>query len=417
MLRRYWLFFLVLSLLVLLVPACGGGGDGKTVAPTPTSTIGTTPTVTPVSSSSPTPTTQPQTSTPTSSTLVKIGAINSWSGPAALSGISIADPIIKLVEKQVKDQGGILGGRDVQIVRYDNRASVAEAQAGVTKLYYNDKVSAITMGGVSGAEYSAVAQACEDVQILYSSMAHVEDLSKYKFTVNATVQSDVNRAITIRFINEVLKPKTAACFGSDDSSAHSNIAAVSAALKAAGTDEVYNDFCPLATTDFSPYLTKIKYANPDVLYLYSGSNEVNIGVAKQMMELGGWGNIKVVATAAGEAAKAQPGGQGWYMFANWAPGIDYPGMTKFQNDFQSLLGRAPSSNMIYYYNSLWTAIYAIKLAGTDTDRVAIAHAARSGNLEWDTPMGHAKFQPDGTSGLSLIIEQIVNKAPVYVFGP
>ena len=105
------------------------------------------------------------------------------------------------------------------------------------------------------------------------------------------------------------------------------------------------------------------------------------------------------------------------MFANWAPGIDYPGMTKFQNDFQAMFGKAPSSNQIYYYNSLWTAVYAIKLAGTDTDRVAIAQAARSGNLEWDTPMGHAHFQPDGTSGLSLIIEQIVNKTPVYVYGP
>jgi branched-chain amino acid transport system substrate-binding protein len=329
----------------------------------------------------------------------------------------MADPVIKLVEKQVKDQGGILGGRNVKVVRYDNRASVAEAQAGVKKLYYDDKVSAITIGGVSGAEFSAVAQACEDIQILYVSIAHVEELAKYKFTVNATVQADVNRAVTLRFINNVLKPKTAAFFGSDDSSAHSNMAFMSEQLEVAGTKNVYLQYCPIDTNDFSSYLTKIKFENPDLLYLYSGSNEFNIGVAKQMMELGGWGAIKVVATAAGENAKNQPGAQGWYMFANWAPGLDYPGMTKFQNDFQTVNGRTPSSNQIYYYNSLWTAIYAVELAGTDTDRVAIAQAARSGKLEWDTPMGHAKFQPDGTSGLSLIIEQIVNKSPVYVYGP
>jgi hypothetical protein len=32
-------------------------------------------------------------------------------------------------------------------------------------------------------------------------------------------------------------------------------------------------------------------------------------------------------------------------------------------------------------------------------------------------MGRAHFQPDGTSGLNLIMEQIVNKNAVYVYGP
>ena len=47
-----------------------------------------------------------------------------------------------------------------------------------------------------------------------------------------------------------------------------------------------------------------------------------------------------------------------------------------------MFGRLPSSNQVYFYDSLWTAIYAIELAGTDTDLVAIGRVARSGNLEW-----------------------------------
>jgi hypothetical protein len=46
----------------------------------------------------------------------------------------LADPIIKLVEHQVKDMGGILGGRNIKIVKYDNRGSVAEAGAGAVQL-------------------------------------------------------------------------------------------------------------------------------------------------------------------------------------------------------------------------------------------------------------------------------------------
>jgi urea transport system substrate-binding protein len=252
------------------------------------------------------------------------------------------------------------------------------------------------------------------VGILYVSIAHVEDLTKYKFTVNATVQRDVGRGISNKFINEVLKPKTLALLGTDDAQAHSNMDGTKEAIEAAGTKTVYMEYCAIDTTDFSPYLTKIKYENPDLLYLYSGSNELHISVAKQIMELGGWGDIKVFTQPSGESAVTQPGAQGWYMYANWAPGLDYPGAVKFVNDFQAMHGRAPSANQVYYYNALWTAIYAIELAGTDTDRVAIAQAAHSGKLEWDTPMGHAHFMPDGTSGLGVIIEQVVDGAMVLV---
>jgi len=40
-------------------------------------------------------------------------------------------------------------------------------------------------------------------------------------------------------------------------------------------------------------------------------------------------------------------------------------------------------------------IEAIKLAGTDTDREAIAQAACSGNLAWETPLGYIHWGTDG----------------------
>jgi len=51
-------------------------------------------------------------------------------------------------------------------------------------------------------------------------------------------------------------------------------------------------------------------------------------------------------------------------------------------------------------------------SGTDIDRVVIAEAARSGKLEWNTPMGHAHYAPDGTAGLNLIMAQIQDKKMV-----
>jgi len=401
--KRLWLSLLVLSLLVLLVPACGGGEKTTAPASTPTATLA--PTSTPTSTPSPTAT-PTATASPAPSGPVKIGAINSWSGPAAVSGIVMADPIIKTVEKQVKDMGGILGGREVQVVKYDNRASVAEAVAGATKLYYDDKVSALVFGGVGEAEMEAVSAFAQENKILYVALGGIANLAEKTFTVNATVARDVIVPHGVQAVLKILKPKTAALLAVDQSDPRTRTQWRKELLEAAGVKVVYEDYIPIDTTDYSPYLTKIKYDNPDVAFFDSGVNEFFITIAKQIMELGGWGNIQAFSFPPGESAKAMPGAQGWYLQVLWLPEQQNPGSVKFLNDFQAANGRAPTSTHIYYYNCLWTAISAIELAGTDTDRVAIAQAARSGKLEWDTPMGVAHFDTNGVSDLSYQIGHI-----------
>ena len=144
--KRLSIVLMVLSLLiVILLPACGGGGEKKTPDSTHTPTAIATPTATP----SPTPT-----STPTPAGPVKIGAIQAWSGPMAMSGV-IADQIIALVEEQVKNMGGILYGREIKFIRGDDRGMVAESIAQAKKLTLDDKVTILTLGGESAAQFTA----------------------------------------------------------------------------------------------------------------------------------------------------------------------------------------------------------------------------------------------------------------------
>ena len=65
----------------------------------------------------------------------------------------------------------------------------------------------------------------------------------------------------------------------------------------------------------------------------------------------------------------------------WVPGLTYLGALKCQNDYQAMFNTLPTATQVYYYNGLWTAIYAVILAGTDTDLEKIAYLARfSGQL-------------------------------------
>jgi len=400
--KRCFLLLSALSLLLVLLPACGGGGGGKT----PTAIVTSTPTATTTPTATPTPTAIPTaTPTPASSGPVKIGAIASWSGSMAVTG-GLADKVIGLVEKQVKDRGGMLGGRELKVVRYDNAGSVAQGAAGVKKLVYDDKVSAVTMGGISGAEFDAVAAASEEAKVLFVAFGTVDDLEKYKFTLNGTVQRDAYIGQLVNFALKIVQPKTAAFLGAETTDSNVRIAGLKAGLEAAGIKTVYEQHFPAGTVDYSPYLTKIKYENPDFLFLDSGSNEFYVTVARQIVELGGWGNTKVLGTPALEYAKKQPSAEGWYEFALWVPGVEYPEAVKFYDGYKALYGSAPSSSQVYNYNCLIVAIAAIELAGTDTDLVKIAEAARSGNLEVDTPMGRAHFTPDGQSGLGVVIARL-----------
>ena len=402
--KRWLLVFIALSsLLLTLLPACGGNGEEETLAPTPVPTATSGPTLTPT----PTPTAVATvTPTPTSGGPVKIGAITSWSGPGAASGVGLADPMIKLVEKQVEDMGGILGGRAVKVFKYDNRASVAEAVAGAKKLVDDDKVSALVYGGISGAETEAVAGAAEELRVLYVNFGDTTGLAELKFVVNATVTDISWTQIMVTLANKVLNAKTVAFLATDFFDNHKRVQTEREQLKARGVNTVYEQYNPVDTTDFTSYLTKIKYANPEVLILEEGSNESNMTVAKQIMELGGWGDIKVLTIPGGAAALRLPGADGWYILVPWLPGLPYPGAVKFEHDYQAMYNRMPTSNHVYFYNPLWTAINAIVLAGTDTDLVKIAQAARSGKLEWETPMGHAHFTPDGLSGLTMSVAHV-----------
>jgi len=415
--RSLWYRFIALALaLVLIVPVLVACGKGNEETPTATATpIATAvPTVTPAATITPTGTPTP---TSTSSGPVKIGGLSAWSGPMAMSGTYYADQMTQLVQKQVKDMGGILGGRELQLVKYDERGSTAEAQAGVDKLYYDGKVSALVWGGESGTEFDAVAAVADQRQILFVALGNVNGLEDLKFTVDATVQAPADRIDPADFINSVLKPQTVAFLASDDAQAHNYVSGIKPMIEASGAKTVYEQYFSPSVTDYSPYLTKIKYVKPDVLYMFSGANEPFVSIAKQIVELGGWDNIKFVATPSAESAKNFAGAQGWYLWTPWLPSLNYPGSVKFINDYQAMFKGMPSGNHVYYYNCLWTAIYAIELAGTDIDRVAIGQVARSGKLEWDSPMGHAHYAPDGSSGLGVVMAQIQNKKLVIATTP
>ncbi len=396
--KRLFVILTVLSLVLpVLLTACGGGGGEKTYTATPTATV--TPTVMPTSTATSTATTT--TPTPGSGGQVKVGVLTVWSGPAAASGY-LGDQVLNVVNKKVKDMGGLLGGRELKIVKYDTRGSVADAAAGATKLVKEDNVCALAWGGISAGEINAIASAAEELKVLYApfnSPAPGRLENELHYTILPAPPSSANWVSKANLIISKLKPKTLAFLYNQDAELDRQIDQVTKMTEPAGIKTVYTGLVSLDTVDMTPYLTKILYEKPDVLVLGLYTPQT-MTTAQQIAELGGWGNIQVLGISGSDQASRLKGSWGWIVETAWAgPQSTYPASVQFVEDFKAAnSGAALNINHMWFYASLWTVIEAIKQAGTD-DRAALAQFARSGNLQWDTPMGMAHFTPDGNSGL------------------
>ena len=410
--RRLLVVFATFNLLLLLVlPACGGGGENATSTPTPvrTATATTGATVTPTVSP-----TQMSTPSVTPAEPVKIGVIIAWSGPMAMSGM-LVDQVIALVEEQVKNTGGILGGREVKFVRGDDRGNTAEAVAQAKKQALEDKVTITTLGGESAAQFTAVADALEPLKVPYVAMSTIYGLASGKYQYCACLYTHEPAIARIaNFLIEVIKPKTVAflCYDAEDSRSFLNgaegVVGVRDRLKAQGIDSIYEQYFPQDTMDFSQYLTKIKYSNPDVLVTILNSTGQSVTIVKQIAELGGWGSMKyfnATETGASPSVTKIPSAIGTYVSVMWLPGSDEPGMKAFEDAYVGKYNRLPDPALTYFYNCFWTAIKAIEMAGTDNPE-KVAQALRSGNLEWDSAWGPLRIPADGRGQITAMVAQI-----------
>jgi len=401
--RKLITVLLAIALLLSVMAACDDDG-GVTVTVTETATA------TAATSTTATSTNQP----PLSQEPVKIGAVCAWSGVTAMSGMYYGDQVIELLEKQVEEAGGILGGRPVKFVKQDTGSTVSGAASGVIKLVTQDDVSAIAFGGGGPAELEGTSVQAEKSGVLFSAMGVAYDLPEKKYTILAAPTVATLRADSARMVTELEpKPRTAGYLLIDTDRNRENYEGVREPAEAAGIETVSVQMCMFGTKDFSPYLTKIKYEDPDVLFI-SANSEDYMAIASQMMDLGGWGDIQVTCMAPALAAARKEGAAGWIVVTTWNEESDYPASVKFVEDFKALHGVTPDSNHVYFYLSGLAAIEAIKLADTE-DRDAIAEAARSGNLAFDTPMGFVTFNTIGETDLKDTFVQIQGRGVVVPY--
>src|SRR4030042_1872368 len=113
----------------------------------------------------------------------------------------------EVVEKQVKERGGILGGRPLEIKKYDTQATSAGALTAATKAIIEDKLSVVVFGGISGTETTTIAEVACKSNAFYASIAPIFDTPERECMVESTLTLEAFDNSIVTLLTEKLQPK------------------------------------------------------------------------------------------------------------------------------------------------------------------------------------------------------------------
>jgi len=222
---------------------------------------------------------------------IKVGANFELTGGVASFGQSSVNAI-KLAFEEVNQKGGVLG-KQLELVTADNKSDASESTLAITKLITQDKVVAV-LGPVTSTNTLAAVPVAQDNKVPVISPTATNP----KVTVDektGKVNDYIFRACFIdpfqgtvmaNFASNDLKAKTAAIYIDNASDYAKGLAQFfeESFVKNGGTI-VAKEAYVAKDTDFKATLTRIKSANPDVIFVPGYYEEVG-KIVKQGRELG-----------------------------------------------------------------------------------------------------------------------------------
>lgn len=310
--------------------------------------------------------------------VIKIGANLELSGGVASYGQSIAEGV-ELAFDEINKEG--INGKELKLVKVDNKSEAAEATNGAIKLISQDKVAAI-IGSATSTNTLAQVQIVNDnkVPVITPSGTNPTITNKdgkvNEFVFRTCFIDPFQGTVAAKFALNDLKVKNAAILIDSASDYSKGLAASFKETFTAGGGKIVAEEAYVAKdTDFRATLTNIKSAKPEFLFLPGYYEEVGL-IVKQARELGlnvpimggdGWDSPKLIELAGKDALNNT------YITNHYSSGDPDPKIQEFVKAFQAKYNKAPDAFNALGYDTAYFLADAIKRAGS-ADPVKIKDA-------------------------------------------
>jgi len=285
-------------------------------------------------------------------------------------------------------KGGVMGGRKVQVFKEDNNNNPETAVEKARKLIQVDKCDAI-MGSINSAVSLSTSGAANALNTFYiASGGHADAVTgaKCEYSTFRTCHSTWMETHATGYSLAKKFGKKWYMIIPDYAFGHALQAGYHDVAKKIGVEFVGEDLTPLGTTDFSPYLTKVLAAKPDLLIvLVQGDDFVNclkqtasFGITKKIPVGGPQVELEAVMALPKEARLGFWGVEWYYK----SPSVI--GKSKlaanFVSEYRKRYGVPPSARSAFGYISMDRVLWSIN-AAKSTNAAAMAKKLQGTKFE------------------------------------
>jgi branched-chain amino acid transport system substrate-binding protein len=314
---------------------------------------------------------------------VKVGALLTFSGVYAQIGEEMANAM----ELAFSEVGNSVEGREIKIIRADTEAKPNVALQKAKELVGSEKVDFL-VGPVSSGESVALRDFVAQSKVpMIAPNALADEITGAKCTPYIIPVSFSVLQFTKPMAEWLLahNHKSVYTLMPDYVGPRQNTEIFARWYTRGGGKVIGGEFTPFQkTTDFGPYLARVKEAKPDVLYVfYAGGEAINfikqaaafrISDSVKLMGLG-WTVSPLILGAQGDAAV------GFIGLLNYAPSLDNPENQAFQKAYKDKYHKQASEFGAQAYDAAKFIVAGLKATGGKTDdRPALTRAIRAAKI-------------------------------------
>jgi branched-chain amino acid transport system substrate-binding protein len=318
-------------------------------------------------------------------TKVKLGFVNSMTGPEAPIGENLTNGVTLALE-DLKAKG-----IDVDLVKEDDTGKPEKSMAAFEKLATRDNVAGV-VGPYSSKCAAALAKLAEKYKMpLLIPVASKDDITRQKLNWTFRLSATTNDYATILLdmVTKLGKPKTIAIinentdFGTSGAKSAKEYAAKKHITVVA--EEAYAPGSP----DYRSTLASIKSKNPDLVFMISYVADAillmrqsrEIGLSPQAF-LGAGAGFATVAFA-----KEQDISNNVFSSTQWTDDVNWPGSKEFAVRYKAHFGKEPTYHASTAYESMMIMAETAAKANGNTAR--IKDLLKRG--KWNGVMGEVRF--------------------------